>query len=198
MPVSLRAVTAALAAVVAVLAAQGSPSHAQDIPALFGWAQDGPARGAPTSASSWQVSIEREKREAVAAADPAWTARVTFVRAPLIAANPIPRASPPTSDPLTGRSHALQGIASYYWQDQMTANGERFDKTAMTAAHLTLPLNTRVRVTNVVNGRSVVVRINDRGPYKPGRIIDLSQAAASALDMTKLGLVPVKLQIISN
>ena len=55
-----------------------------------------------------------------------------------------------------------------------------------------------MRVTNAVNGRSVVVRINDRGPYKPGRIIDLSEAAASRLDMSALGLVPVKIQVISN
>ena len=145
------------------------------------------------------MSVFREADvTAVAALDPAWTARVTFVKAPLIAANPIPRAPPASRDPLTGRSHALEGIASFYHEDQMTANGERFDKTAMTAAHKTLPINTWVRVTNVVNGRSVVVRINDRGPYKPGRIIDLSAGAAQVLDMTTVGLVPVKVEVISN
>jgi rare lipoprotein A len=179
-----------------ILAAATTPgAHAQDWAGIFGFPSDGPARGAPTTVSSWRVSIERE---AVPAADPAWTATVTFAKVPLIAANPIPRAPPRVVNPLTGKSHALEGIASFYWQDQMTATGERFDKTAMTAAHRTLPLNTRVRVTNVVNGRSVVVRINDRGPFKPGRIIDLSQAAAGVLDMEKVGLVPVKVQVISN
>jgi rare lipoprotein A len=169
---------------------------AQDWASLFGApVDDGPARGAPASASSWRVSIERE---AVRATDPRWRATITFSKAPLIASNPIPRAPPRTTNPLTGKSHVLEGIASYYWQDQMTATGERFDKTAMTAAHKTLPLGTRVRVTNVVNGRSVVVRINDRGPYRAGRIIDLSQAAGQLLDMEKTGLVPVKVTVISN
>ena len=179
-----------------------SPSRAQDISQLFGFALDGPSRGAPATASSWRVSILRETgpaaAPAVAVLDPAWTARVTYVKAPLLAANPIPRAAPATRNPITGRAHALEGIASYYHEDQMTATGEHFDRTAMTAAHLTLPLHTQVRVTNVVNGRSVVVRINDRGPYKPGRIIDLSEAAALALDMTTVGLVPVKVEVISN
>ena len=80
----------------------------------------------------------------------------------------------------------------------MTSTGERFDKMGMTAAHRTLPFNTRVRVTNIVNGRSVVVRINDRGPYKPGRILDLSLAAGRSLDMERDGLAPVKIEVISN
>jgi len=175
----------------------GFPAAAQDLSSLFGWAKDGPARGAPVTAGSWKVSILREAT-AVAARDPAWTPTVSFFKAPLIAANPIPRAAPGVQDPITGRAHALHGIASFYHEDQMTATGERFDRTAMTAAHRTLPLNTVVRVTNEVNGRSVVVRINDRGPYKPGRIIDLSQAAADALGMLTLGLVPVSVRIISN
>ena len=181
------------------LAAAGSPAAAQDWPSPFG-NNDGPARGAPSSPRSWRVTIQRDAHDhpAVAAADPHWTATVTYNKAPLIASNPIPRAAPRAINPATGKSHSLEGIASYYWQDQMTATGERFDKTAMTAAHKTLPLNALVRVTNVVNGRSVVVRINDRGPFKPGRVIDLSQAAAHHLDMQRLGLVPVKLQIISN
>ncbi len=88
------------------------------------------------------------------------------------------------------------GIASFYWQDQMTASGERFDKRAMTAAHKTLPMHTRVRVTRLDTGRSVIVRINDRGPYKPGRIIDLSDAAAEVLGMRMMGLAQVKVDVI--
>jgi rare lipoprotein A len=76
----------------------------------------------------------------------------------------------------------------------MTANGERFDKTSLTAAHRTLPFNSRVRVTNLVNGRSVVVRINDRGPFKPGRIIDLSEAAAEVVGMRAVGLTQVRVE----
>lgn len=99
---------------------------------------------------------------------------------------------------LTGPQHALTGIASYYWQDQMTATGERFDKRAMTAAHKTLPFGTRVRVTRADTGKSVVVRINDRGPYKPGRVIDLSEKAAEDLGMTGKGVTPVKLEVLGK
>lgn len=97
----------------------------------------------------------------------------------------------------SAKSHALDGIASYYWQEQMTASGERFDKRAMTAAHPTLPFGTLVAVTNLRNGRTTVVRINDRGPFKPGRIIDVSEAAAEILEMQSRGLAPVKLEIVS-
>ena len=75
-----------------------------------------------------------------------------------------------------------------------TASGERFNKRAMTAAHRTYPMNTRVRVTNLKNGRSVIVRINDRGPYGRGRVIDLSEAAAEKHDMIEAGVVPVRLE----
>ncbi len=187
-------------AVVAITLGHGMPAaRAQDWSPFAPQPEQRSLRTAPTTASSWRVSIQREPTaHPVRATDPAWTATVAFSKAPLIAANPIPRAAPRTLNPITGKSHALEGVASYYWQDQMTASGERFDKTAMTAAHKTLPMNTKVRVTNVVNGRSVVVRINDRGPYKGGRIIDLSEAAAGSLDMHKNGLAPVKVQIISN
>ena len=80
----------------------------------------------------------------------------------------------------------------------MTATGERFDKRAMTAAHKTLPFGTRVRVTRADTGKSVVVRINDRGPFKPGRIIDLSEKAAEDLGMTRAGVTPVKLEVLGR
>ncbi len=73
------------------------------------------------------------------------------------------------------------GIASYYWQGQMTASGARFNPNAMTAAHRSLPFGTRVLVTTIASGRTVTVTINDRGPFVKGRIIDLSSAAAGAL-----------------
>jgi rare lipoprotein A len=90
------------------------------------------------------------------------------------------------------------GIASFYGDDfnrKLTASGQHFNMNSLTAAHRTLPLNTRVRVTNLANGKSVVVRINDRGPYAKGRIIDLSAKAASDIGMTKKGITRVRLQV---
>ena len=86
----------------------------------------------------------------------------------------------------------MRGKATWY-NDTHTASGERFDPNALTAAHRTFPFGTRVRVTNLRNGKSVVVRINDRGPYGKA-IIDLSRAAAKQLDMIEAGVVPVKLE----
>ena len=90
----------------------------------------------------------------------------------------------------------FRGMASWYNEPQMTASGERFNKNALTAAHRTLPMGTHVRVTNTRNGRSVVVRINDRGPYSKSRIIDLSEAAARQLGMIDAGVAPVQLEVL--
>lgn len=90
------------------------------------------------------------------------------------------------------------GIASYYWQRQRVASGGWFNPSAMTAAHKTLPFGTKVRVTNVNNGRSAVVTINDRGPFVAGRIIDLSKAAASAVGMIGSGLARVRMEILGR
>lgn len=95
-------------------------------------------------------------------------------------------------------SHAMTGKASYYWQPQRVASGGWFNPNAMTAAHKTLPFGTKVRVTNRVNGRSVVVTINDRGPYIKGRIIDLSKAAAKSIRMTGAGVVPVSVSVLGR
>jgi rare lipoprotein A len=91
------------------------------------------------------------------------------------------------------------GNASWYGNrhhGKQTASGERFDEFAMTAAHRTLPFGTRVRVTNLENHRSVIVRVNDRGPFVEGRIIDLSLAAARALGIADEGVAPVRLQTL--
>lgn len=96
------------------------------------------------------------------------------------------------------RSHKLKGIASYYRHGRKTASGEPFNKRAMTAAHPTLPFNSLVRVTNRTSGNSVVVRINDRGPFVPGRVIDLSEAAAEAIGMTGRGVAPVELEVLAG
>lgn len=91
------------------------------------------------------------------------------------------------------------GYASWYggkFQGRLTANGEIFDTNKFTAAHKTLPFGTMVKVTNISNGKSTVVRINDRGPFVEGRIIDLSHAAAEELNMLTAGVAPVKLEVL--
>ncbi|MGI9407909.1 MAG: septal ring lytic transglycosylase RlpA family protein [Hyphomicrobiaceae bacterium] len=95
-------------------------------------------------------------------------------------------------------SAAQYGKASYYWQPQPLASGGRFNPNAMSAAHKTLPFGTKVRVTRQSTGRSVVVTINDRGPYIAGRIIDLSRAAAQRLGMTAAGVTAVRVDIIGS
>ncbi|AUT00634.1 hypothetical protein CLI64_09640 [Nostoc sp. CENA543] len=95
----------------------------------------------------------------------------------------------------------FQGIASFYGQGfhgRPTATGERFNSEAMTAAHRSLPFGTRVRVTNTRNGRSVIVRINDRGPYIRGRVIDLSTGAARVLGMIGSGIAPVRIEVLGR
>lgn len=92
------------------------------------------------------------------------------------------------------------GIASWYgpgFHGRLTANGERYDMYAMTAAHKTLKFGTKVEVTNTDNGKSVVVRINDRGPFVGGRVIDLSKSAADAIDMVGPGTAAVTIQVLS-
>lgn len=95
-------------------------------------------------------------------------------------------------------SGGSSGIASYYWQPQRVASGGWFNPNALTAAHKTLPFGTRVRVTNRNNGRSVVVTINDRGPYIKGRVIDLSRRAAQVVGMTGSGIAPVTYSIVGR
>jgi rare lipoprotein A (peptidoglycan hydrolase) len=93
------------------------------------------------------------------------------------------------------------GRASWYGQahhGRLTASGERFDMNALTAAHPTLPFGTRLRVVNLDNDRQVDVRINDRGPIVPGRIIDLSYGAARALGAVGTGVIPVRLSVLSS
>jgi rare lipoprotein A len=92
-------------------------------------------------------------------------------------------------------SHS-QGLASFYSEGERTANGEKFDAHELTAAHPTLPFGTKLRVTNVATGRSVTVRVNDRGPYVPGRVVDVSYSAADALGMVGKGVAKVKLDVV--
>lgn len=97
-------------------------------------------------------------------------------------------------------THTLRGMASWYGyphHGRMTASGQRFDMHKLTAAHRTLPLGARVRVTNLLNGRSVVVTITDRGPFVKKRVIDLSYAAARQIGLLGPGTAPVQLEVLS-
>lgn len=88
------------------------------------------------------------------------------------------------------------GLASFYSYDPHTASGEKFDKRELTAAHRTLPFGTRLRVTDVSTGKSVTVRVNDRGPFVAGRVVDVSASAAETLGITNKGVAKVKVDVV--
>jgi rare lipoprotein A len=110
-------------------------------------------------------------------------------------APPAPVVERPRPRPAPGQ----RGKATYYsnrFQGRKTASGERYDRRQLTAAHRSLPFGSLVKVTNRLNGRSVVVRVNDRGPFGRGRVIDVSEAAARELDMMRAGVVPVTVEVV--
>jgi rare lipoprotein A len=104
--------------------------------------------------------------------------------------------------PLAADKHSAEtkvtsyGVASYYAEGTQTASGETFDPHALTAAHANLPFGTRLRVTDVATGRSVIVRVNDRGPFVPGRVVDVSYSAAATLGIIGRGTAKVKLDVV--
>ncbi len=113
-------------------------------------------------------------------------------------AEPPSRNAPPRAN--TGKALlTIEGVASYYAGDfhgKKTSNGETYDMNALTAAHRTFPFGTKVRVTNLENNKSVIIRVNDRGPFKEGRIMDLSLGAARALDLVQTGTGRVRLDVL--
>jgi rare lipoprotein A (peptidoglycan hydrolase) len=136
-----------------------------------------------------QERIERESAEEIAAP-------VLEVGAPVEVTGPSPAE---LAEALGVDEDALRGEASWYgepFHGRTTANGETYDMRAFTAAHKTLPFGVVVRVTRVDTRQSVIVRINDRGPYVDGRVIDLSRAAAEEIDMLGPGHVPVLIDIL--
>jgi rare lipoprotein A len=99
-----------------------------------------------------------------------------------------------------GLGQSQKGMASYYHDSlhgRKTASGQRYNKNRLSAAHRTLPLGTKLRVTDTRTGRSIVVKVNDRGPFARGRIIDLSREAAQELGMVKNGVAKVELKVVS-
>ncbi len=145
---------------------------------------------------------QRAASEAAEALEDSRNTETPLPRLPLPSA-PAPAAAAATTSTPVARDEELgielEGIASWYggkFQGRQTANGEIFDTNQLTAAHRTLPFGTLVRVHNPQNSTSVVVRINDRGPFVDNRIIDLSRAGADAIGMTAHGIAPVRLEIM--
>jgi rare lipoprotein A len=112
------------------------------------------------------------------------------------------KAEEPISDLASDiKIEGIVGLASYYaakFHGRRTASGEKFSSKQLTAAHLTLPFGTRLKVTNPSNNTSVIVRVNDRGPYIRGRMLDLSRAAADLIGITRSGVARVELEILAK
>jgi rare lipoprotein A len=127
-------------------------------------------------------------------------AKLAFLLASMLLAAACAQRKPPSTTPAPIERHAVEtGRASWYGkahQGKRTASGERFDMHALTAAHRTLPFGTMVRVTDLKSGRSVDVRINDRGPYRRDRIIDLSYEAARKLGFVSRGTTRVEISVL--
>lgn len=155
-----------------------------------------PKATAPRSAAAAWPDMSSPKPQAVAANSSPQT--LVLGASPRNTASSTQRAEPVTPRFLEATAEE-RGLASWYGKEfhgNQTANGELFDMNAMTAAHRTLPLPSLVQVINEANGKEVVVRVNDRGPFEEGRIIDLSQKAAHALDIVSSGTAPVKVKYL--
>jgi rare lipoprotein A len=128
---------------------------------------------------------------------PAAPGAVIEAKPPVAAAVPLPRPRPGrvTRSAPAGSASPETGLGSYYQPDVIACRGP-IDPQALTAAHKSLPCGTRVKVTNTKNGRYAMVQINDRGPFIPGRVIDVNRAAARDLDMIGPGVVPVRVEVM--
>lgn len=180
-----------LAGLVALTTA--GPGHAQQEPVAdeLTLAEMAPATDQPAVGPATDENIDESTDESFALLDEPVQPVLPDHAVDITAIEP----APPTATPL-GR-----GVASYYgrrFHGRQTANGESFDMNQFTAAHRTLPFGSLVRVTNPRNGRSVVVRINDRGPFVRGRTIDLSRAAAEEIGIIRAGHEPVDLELLES
>src|SRR5258708_7091175 len=152
------------------------------------------ALGAASLAACAQSSVVTQKSELLAArrqASPEYNRTTSIARRVAVAKKHTPFAKNAAETQV-----ASHGLASFYTEGTQTASGERFDTNELTAAHRTLPFGTRLRVTNVATGRSVTVRVNDRGPFIPGRDVDVSYSAAETLGMVGRGIAKVKLDVV--
>ncbi|MET8250487.1 septal ring lytic transglycosylase RlpA family protein [Micromonospora sp. NPDC005197] len=138
-----------------------------------------------------------------ASASPSGTASPSASRSPQAASRAKARTESPKPRPTAKKTTAAAKVlesgscgASFYSDGQLTANGESFNPNELTAAHKTLPFNTKVRVTNPSSGKSVVVRINDRGPFIDGRCLDLSRAAFATIASTDVGALTVRYEVL--
>ncbi|MBR0810885.1 septal ring lytic transglycosylase RlpA family protein [Bradyrhizobium diazoefficiens] len=145
---------------------------------------------AASLAACAQSPVGRQKADLAGASRQAAVERPHKVAA--LHPRPISRARLPAGDAKKTASH---GIASFY-SDTETASGEKFDKNELTAAHPSLPFGTKLRVTDTNSGRFVTVRVNDRGPYIRGRVVDISPSAAEALGMVDKGITNVRLEVV--
>ena len=141
-------------------------------------------RSAPLGVSP-QVSLAPQRRASVA----------HHRRVAAASRKHTPFAARPAAAKPAAMTDGSVGIASFYKHGSKTANGEQFNPNDLTAAHRTLPFGTRLRVTHVATGQSVTVRVNDRGPFIPGRVVDVSHSAAEALGMIDRGITKVKLEV---
>ncbi len=135
----------------------------------------------------------------LAASAPAAMPAPAPMAAPAPAVAPAP--APKMAAPAAASGDASEGKVAHYgakFNGRKTASGERFNVNAMTMAHKTLPFGTRVKVTNLANKKSVVVRVNDRGPATPDRIGDLTSGAARKIGMTKAGVVDARLEVVGQ
>ena len=150
---------------------------------------------AASLAACAQSSVVTKRSELLAGSQTPYNRMTSFVTDRRVATvrKHTPFASNKTAAETQVASH---GVASFYTEGTQTASGERFDTHELTAAHPTLPFGTRLRVTNVATGRSVTVRVNDRGPFVPGRVVDVSYAAAETLGMVEGGVAKVKLDVV--
>jgi len=154
--------------------------------------------GAASLAGCVQTQIAANKSEMVSPTRQASyqanrTASVAPARRVAVARKHTPFASNKKAAATEVASH---GIASFYTEGTKTASGEKFNTNELTAAHPTLPFGTKLRVTNVASGQSVTVRVNDRGPFVRGRVVDVSYAAAETLGMVGGGIAKVKLDVV--
>lgn len=164
-----------------------------------------PERSADASTRETQPETKKVNRKLILLAA---VASVAVVSPALVSAQTAtPASAPPAAAPAApaapaaGSDESLSGKLAWYgrkFAGRRTASGERFNPDAMTMAHKTLPFGTMVKVTNPRNGRSVTLRVNDRGPTQPDRIGDVSLAAARALGMVRAGVIEAELQVVSE